>query len=272
MDDRMRHSKRALCLFLGLFMTLATGCTNRSEMAGDVVLTWQKAYLAYPGGDRARRLTDDVLSRLHDSGRKYPIVLYMHGCTGIGNRERKFGQQLAEAGFVFLAPDSMARSFRPLQCDPKQQTGGQNLFVFDFRMAELSYALSRLLDLAWADSESLFLMGGSEGAVAAALYRGSEFRARVLFQWTCHGAPLIRGIAAPLDEPILAIVNQGDPWYDHDHTVGQAGHCGGFFGDRENSESMVLERLGTHDILALVEIRNKIQRFMVDLIKSDPKQ
>jgi dienelactone hydrolase len=268
----MRHPSKIRCLFLGLLVALVTGCTSQSETAGDVVMTWQRAFLAYPGGDRARRLTDDVMSRLRGDGRKYPVALYLHGCTGIGDRELKFGQQLADAGFVFVAPDSMARSFRPLQCDPKQQTGGQNLFVFDFRMAELSYALGQLLELTWADPENLFLLGGSEGAVAAALYRGGEFRARVLFQWTCHGGPLVRGIAAPPNEPILAIVNQGDPWYDKNHTIGQSGHCGAFFGNREKSESVVLKRPGTHEVLARVDIRNKIQRFMAGMIGSAPKQ
>ena len=111
-------------------------------------------------------------------------------------------------------------------------------------------------------------MGVSEGAVAAALYGGEEFRARVLFQWTCQGAPLVRGLAAPLNEPILAIVNRGDPWYDEAHTVGQSGHCGSFFGPRANSESIVLDRPGIHDVLELDKIRYKIQMFMLDLLQS----
>ena len=253
-------------LFLGFMVILTAACTSRSEMTGDVVMTWQKAYVAYPGGDRARRLSDETMSRLLDSERKYPVVLYLHGCTGIGNRELRFGQQLADKGFVFVAPDSMARSFRPLQCDPKHRTGGQNLFIFDFRMTELSFTLNRLINTAWVDPDNMFLMGGSEGAVAAALYRGNEFRARVLFQWTCHGGPLVGGIAAPIDEPILAIVNGGDPWYDELHTFGQSGHCGRFFGDRKNSESVVLDRPGVHDVLSLVDIRNKIERFMAGLV------
>ena len=68
------------------------------------------------------------------------------------------------------------RVWRPMQCDPKTLTGGYNMFVFDFRMAEISYSLERLWLLPWVDHDRLALMGTSEGGVASALYRGNEFK------------------------------------------------------------------------------------------------
>lgn len=249
-------------------MILAIGSVE-SWAAGDLVRTWQKAWFAYPKGGKTKRLTKNALERLGKSARKYPVVVYLHGCTGLGKGEREFGELLAREGFVFVAPDSMARSYRPLQCDPKTQTGGRNLFVFDFRMAEIAFALNRLTGQPWVDTGNLFLIGGSEGGVAAALYRGEEFRARVIFQWTCHGSPLVNGIDAPLDEPILAIVNRGDPWYDAEHTPAQAGHCGVFFGDRVGSESLLLDRPGIHDVLGLEEVQTKIAHFLKGFLEPE---
>ena len=83
-----------------------------------------------------------------------------------------------------------------------------------------AYAAEQIKKLGWADQTRLYLIGASEGAVAAALYRGDEFQARVIAQWTCLGAPLVRGIAAPSHIPILAVVADNDPWYNRQNTVG----------------------------------------------------
>ena len=173
-------------------------------------------------------------------------MVYLHGCTGLRNRD--FLKRLASAGFAVIAPNSFARRHRPLQCDPDSRTGGYNLFVYDFRLAEISYALGRIGELGWVDANNLFLVGASEGGVAAALYRGDEFKARVIAQWTCNGAPIVRGIAAPASEPILAIVHIDDPWYAPERTQGQTGDCGQFMAGRPSSRSIVIRGQGGHDV------------------------
>jgi dienelactone hydrolase len=179
-------------------------------------------------------------------GRKLPTVLFLHGCTGLG--ETALLNSLAANGYAVIAPDSMARRYRPLQCDPRNLKGGYNLFVYSFREAELIYALQRLAEQPWVDLENLFLIGSSEGGVTAALYRGDDFNARVIAQWTCAGAPLVRGIAAPEGTPILAIVRSGDPWYDDRHAIGQQGDCGRYLKDRPGSRSIVLRGSGEHGV------------------------
>jgi dienelactone hydrolase len=220
----------------------------------DIELTWAEAKVALPP---FRSGEDVLLANLEDNAVKerlaglprqavLPVILYAHGCTGIGNGF--FFKALARAGYVVIAPDSMARRYRPLQCDPKTQTGGYNRFVYDFRLTEISFALDRLKRLSWVDRRKVFLIGVSEGGVAAALYRGDEFRARVIAQWTCTGAPLVQGIFAPLDEPVLSIVRDADPWYDKSRTRNQRGDCGAFMRGRTNSQSIVLKG-GGHSIL-----------------------
>lgn len=266
-------------LLAGLLAGVVSACAALTGQ-GDLQLTWVRANVAIPHGQGMRKLQALELTELLGAGaatdagagaggerRLYPVVLYLHGCTGMGRMEKEFGESLAERGYVFIAPDSMARRYRPLQCDPRSQTGGKNLFVFDFRLAEISYALDQLRNEPWVDWDNLFLMGGSEGGVAAALYRGDEFRARVVFQWTCHGAPLVRGLAEPDRTPILAIVNQGDPWYQPDKTPNQTGDCGDFLQRRPGSSSLVLQRQGVHNVLDFPSVRRAIQIFLEQNLK-----
>ena len=247
---------------------LCSNCAALMYRTPDLVRTWDEAIVAVPGSDRILRgkdLMDPKNPAISEIQAPLPVVLYLHGCTGIGELEIEFGQSLANQGYLFIAPNSFARRYRPLQCDPVHQTGGFNLFVFDFRMAEVSNALEQLKRSRIVDPDHLYLMGGSEGGVVAALYRGDQFSGRVIFQWTCTGSPLVRGIAAPHGEPVLAIVNQGDPWYDEQHTTGQAGDCGPYLSERPNSRSIILKRPGMHDVLSIPNVRVAIFDFLAQL-------
>lgn len=233
-------------------LALAACAEGLSLTTPDIERTWSRAMVVLPSGPGEQlvgRLSsaavDQRLSVIASQGR-LPVVIYLHGCTGVGNSE--FLGELAASGTIVVAPDSFARSYRPLQCDPKSKTGGQNLFVYDFRLAELTFALERLSKAPWADLDNLFLVGNSEGGVAAALFRGDVFNARVITQWTCQGAPLVRGIGAPPDTPILAIVRDNDPFYAARNTRAQRGDCGTYLAGRPDSESLVLAAGDVHDV------------------------
>jgi dienelactone hydrolase len=224
-----------------------------SETESDIGRTFAAAIVALPvqdGGNEvlARIGSPELAQYMARAGqRSFATVLFLHGCDGLNNLVPL--RALARRGFAVLAPDSFARRFRPLQCDPRSQTGGRNLYVFDFRAVEISYALHRMRRLAWVDAKRLFLLGVSEGGLAAAQYRGDDFRARVIAEWTCNGAALVRGLAAPADEPVLAVVRAADPWYNRAAARGlQAGDCGQYFGSRRRSRSLVLGGQG-HDVL-----------------------
>ena len=229
---------------------LAACAGSPLDSRSDLELTWERALVLWPGEASGKpqtaRLEEAAFARWAENqrDRRWPVVVYLHGCTGYGNFE--FFERLASEGYVVVAPDSFARRFRPLQCDPKTRTGGYNLFVYDFRHAEAAYAVQRLSEAAWADPRNFFLMGASEGGAAAALYRGDEFRARVITQWTCTGRTNVRGLAGPVDAPVLAIVQARDPWYDPRRAPNQRGHCGDYMGDRPGSRSIVLERDSHH--------------------------
>ncbi len=268
---RPRRTARARALAAAAVLGLAAGCQGAAPPGGrsDIERTWEGAVVALPSAGSAGPLltgmdAPGMRARIARLGRgvRLPTVLYMHGCTGIGNFA--FFERLAGAGFAVIVPDSMARRFRPLQCDPETRTGGFNRFVYDFRQAEISFALHRMSALDWVDRGNLFLVGASEGGVAAALYRGGEFRARVVTQWTCRGAAVVEGLAAPPHVPVLAVVKAGDPWYGAGRARGQRGHCGEFMDGRPRSRSIVLAGDARHDVYDSAETVETIVRFLVE--------
>ena len=225
-------------LFFILFLFSCTG----AQQVSDLELTWRRAVVTFPASDSFNQIRRKYIEEINYSDinyeRKLPLIIYLHGCTGIGNFF--VFDSLAAEGYAVIAMDSFARRFRPLQCNPKTKRGGENLYVYDFRRAELTYALEQISNFLWIDFENLFLIGASEGGVAAALFRGDVFNARVITQWTCSGAPLLAGIGAPKRVPILSIVKEGDPYYKSLNTRQQDGNCGAYLKDRVNSESIVI--------------------------------
>ena len=267
----LRHFPALRHVIVLAAVCVLTACENIELLddRSDIERTWGEAVVALPpagpeGPVLAKMGDRQMRKQIARYGRdvRLPVVLYMHGCTGIGNF--KFFERLAKAGFVVIVPDSLARRFRPLQCDPKTKTGGFNRFVYDFRQTEIAYALDRIAALDWADRGNLFLVGTSEGGVATALYRGKEFRARVITQWTCHGAAIVEGIAAPPHVPVLSIVKGGDPWYGTDRTYGQKGHCGKFMNGRPHSQSIVIGGEAIHDVYDSPENVELIVRFLLE--------
>jgi poly(3-hydroxybutyrate) depolymerase len=275
MAQKLKSAVRSALLLLGACLLSACASQSLFEGPSDLQLTWERAMVALPPSAPDKkpivtRMRDlEHVAPSFDPGKApVPTVIYMHGCTGLGSGDAAFLRHLARHGYAVIAPDSMARRYRPWQCDPKTKTGGHNTFVYDFRQAEISYALDRLPTVSWVDRRNLFLAGASEGGVAAALYRGGEFRARIIAQWTCHGGPLIRGLSAPDDEPVLSIVRKKDPWYDADHTVNQQGDCGAYFGTRPDSRSVVLPNGHVHDVLRDEQALREIYAFL-DTVRAE---
>ena len=253
---------------LALSMALCAGLARAEPKMSDLELTWYKGALAVPDmiGSGTSFISDaGRMQRLAGSGRKFPVVVYMHGCDGLHGVDRKLMTQIARQGYIVVAPDSMKRKLRPLQCNTWSRSSlGGNYFVFDFRQEEINFAVQALKIGEWAqwtDTDNMFLVGVSEGGLAVAHFRGDVFKARVITQWTCHGSTWVRGISGPEDTPILAIVRKNDPWYKDNPK--QAGDCGAFFGDkRPGSESVLLEKGDRHEVLGEPEVTDKIISFL----------
>ena len=254
---------------LSFFLVFAVIMLAPAEAKGvsDLERTWEQAHVAAPPeeGNKSQyfRMSSKEAKAFFGGYRKgkTPIVLFMHGCTGFKSEDRKVIKKIASAGYFVVAPDSMARDFRPLQCSSRAKQGGNHPYVFDFRQAELNYALDQLWRQSWVDWDNMFLVGVSEGGLAVAHYRGDYFRGRVITQWTCHGSPIVQGLSVPLKTPVLAIVRRNDPWYD-DEGSEQSGDCGAFFGDRAGSKSIVLEDGKKHDVMKVDAMMEEIIQFL----------
>jgi dienelactone hydrolase len=254
----------AAALMLPLGACAGRGGSLAESNLSDIELTWMRAVVALPpgveGGDVSLRRMADVLAKPPQVNRPLPTVVYLHGCTGLG--DLSILKTLAQAGYAVIAPDSMARRYRPLQCDPATGRGGFNLFVYDFRQTELTFAVHNIPRLPWVDGTNLFLLGGSEGGVAAALYRGDAFHGRIITAWTCHGAPIVAGLASSPMEPVLSIVSVDDPWYAEGAAVGQTGDCGAYMAGRPNARSIVLPAGEGHAVLSSHITRQAILEFL----------
>lgn len=220
-------SRRAAGLAVAnLVMVLALSCAAGARAADDdaaaLAATWARARIYLPaefnplgsGAIGGRRDWSSIAAALAaiPAGRTIPMVLYLHGCGGFGHSGSVNSMMLAGAGYMVIAPDSFARPDRIRTCDSKRHIPivprAVNSRVRDMRIAELRYALSRLGEFPWVDRDNLFLFGHSQGAVAAAEYRGREFRARIV-----SGTRCIRGIGARRSEPMLAVFSTHDPWF-----------------------------------------------------------
>ena len=115
-------------------------------------------------------------------------------------------------------------------------------------------------------------MGFSEGAIAAATYRGDAVDARVIEGWTCHaGWPEYRGLNGPAAQPVLALVAEDDPWFA---ATGLHGDCGEFMGPPSTSRRSVVFRpphpaASQHDLLWHADARLLLLGFLDELSHRD---
>ena len=69
---------------------------------------------------------------------------------------------------------------------------------------------------------------------------GEPVNARIVEGWTCHaGWGEYRGLDAPAEEPVLALLGAEDPWFRPSYLQGD---CGAFMEGRDGSVSIVYER------------------------------
>jgi len=196
-----------------------------------------------------------------ESDRRLPVVLYLHGCSGItwGN-DIAWGRFVKNLGFVAILPDSMARPGRKANCDPRLKTTGSFPPAGQMRQEEIAYALERLNAASWADTRNIFLMGHSEGGAAAARATADAFRGIIISGWTCTNAryPAYDGIFAPLEIPILAIAWDRDEWYAGRPAEGV---CANKFGVRTNARQVLLKG-SDHATYGAREARDAVERFL----------
>jgi dienelactone hydrolase len=180
-----------------------------------------------------------------------PTVLLMHGCGGIQQHEQTWAGILKGLGYIVVMPNSYADN-RPMNCDPRTQTPNLRLVpVNTLRPAEVVYATEQLRKMSWVDQKNLFLMGHSEGGVAAAYAPELGFKGVIISGFICHN-----GVKANPTTPVLAIGWSQDPYFKNWDF-----QCKDRWGDRPNGEQLVLEGVG-HPTAWNGQAVNAVTRFL----------
>ena len=236
-----RAARNTLMAVVFVLLAWLPGTLPAAAEDADLMRTWERAFVIVPGeAGLVRGWIEDIDERLAEAPPPLPTVIYLHGCTGLGRISHDAAKLLAEAGYAVIMPDSFAREQKPKSCDPARLVGGFHRGVLGWRQAEANQAIREARQLAWVDAGNVFLWGFSEGGTTAATVTGEPVNARIIEGWTCHaGWGEYRGLRAPAEEPVLALLGDEDPWF---RPVYLRGDCGAFMEGRGNSESIVYER------------------------------
>lgn len=184
-----------------LIILLLVSSTSFAQPFG-VEKSWEKG-IAYIPDHFFNKAPPDVLL-----DKTYPILVLMHGCTGITQEERSWANIISKLGFIVILPDSFARPGRISNCSTSTFSGTGNFPYADYyRQQEITYALEKLQEVTWSDKNNIFLMGHSEGGRASAFASHSEFKGKIISGWNCVGR-----IYGDKNMPMLAVAYLNDPW------------------------------------------------------------
>jgi dienelactone hydrolase len=192
-------------------------------------------------------------------------IVYLHGCDGINAISLDTADLLAAAGYLVVLPDSFARLDKPVSCLAAAWRGGLHRDVLAWRQAEADRAIREARSLPAVDADEIFLYGLSEGAIAAATYRGQTLRGRVIEAWTCHaGWPEYRGLNAEPGEAVLSLTSENDPWFQDPFLRGD---CGDSIGVSTPLRRSVVFRpphpaASQHDLLWNADARREVFDFL----------
>jgi dienelactone hydrolase len=195
-------------------------------------------------------------------GKKYPTVIYMHGCNGFWKGTDRRVDFLAQLKFAVIAPNSFARTKVPTSCDVLKHKAGMYRSTLIMRQHEAAYAIRMVRSLPWVDSKNIFLMGLSQGGITTATFAGEPAEARVIEGWGCHaGWPEYHGLNAPASEPVLSLVGDKDPWFRNPVLQGD---CGKFMLN-DASQSVVFKSGSlryAHETLERPEVKQIVRSFL----------
>ena len=204
-------------------------------------------------------------------GPQVPVVVFMHGSSGLGLQAiAEWQQWLAGMGVASLAPDSFGLQDKLTYHSPIDKDTYEK--VHALRASEILLALTALQQLNWADSSRLVLAGTSEGAVSVARYTGKEFAGRIIFGWSCEDNYFVSAHKTAMadDQPALNIISTDDPYFSPaNNWLGNKqalGHGGAAF--RNNPQARVVLIPGSqHTVLNLPQAKEPVEAFLKDLFK-----
>ena len=230
--------------------------------------TWQAALVRIPKHHQvyAGQISNLPIEALPVK-EKLPIVIYLHGCSGVWWGTYIRLDFFAENGFAVIAPTSFARAKYPKSCDPATKRAGLYRETLKMRQYDALNAIKNAKQLDWVDSRNIFLVGFSQGGITSATLStniDTTVNARVIEGWTCHaGWGEYRGSNAPVSEPVLALVADQDPWFQDSWTRGS---CGRYINSQNGSRSVVYSSgslKNKHSLLGDADVQNLVLEFLL---------
>ena len=231
-----------------------------------------EAQVAFPSQLTAKDIYVGPLKNAPQVGNaKVPVVLFMHGSSGLGLKAIADRQQwLASFGVASIAPNSFALKDRLTYTSPIDKDTYEKLHAF--RASEIEITLKALQQMPWVDVNKIVLAGTSEGSVPVARYKGKEFAGRIMFAWSCEDNYFVKAHQTniPDDQPVLNIISSTDPYFSPSNAwLGNAqgvGHCGAVLKNNKKA-SIVLIPGGPHTVLTFPQAKGPVQGFLADLFK-----
>ena len=246
-----------------------TETTHTAASARDVI---QGAQIALPAAITGGQVYVGPLRSAPATQGKAPVVVFMHGSSGLGLKAiGEWQQWLATLGIASLAPDSFALPNRLTYKSPVDKPVYERIHAL--RVSEIVLAAQAVQTLAWADPSRVVLAGTSEGATAVARYTGPEFAGRIVFSWSCEDNYFVESpkTALPQDKPVLNVMSSTDPFFSPSNSwlgnPSATGHCGAAL-KANKLASIVLIPGAPHTLMNLPAARHPVEGFLLDALKT----
>jgi len=204
-------------------------------------------------------------------GPKVPVVLFLHGSSGLGLKAiAEWQLWLAGLGVASVAPDSFALAGRITYTSPV----GKDVYekIHALRASEIAPMLAALQDRPWADRSRLVLAGASEGGVPVARYGGSAFAARIIYSWSCEDNYFVdqHRTRVLADQPVLNVMSSADPFFAPSNpwlgNPAARGHAAETFRD-SRAATIVLVPGAPHTLLNLPQVRAVTRSFLEETVR-----
>ncbi len=234
--------------------------------------TFKYAYIGLPKGFGG--LKENYYGSLNKFKKKYPdfktyeklpLLIFIHGSAGL-NKGVTYRKWIVEnTGFIFFAPNSFKLKDRPTYGENEKIKTYEK--VHKVRQAEIHYNLEKLKEIPFIDQSQIFLMGNSEGGLAAAAYDKRRFKARIITAYSCENGYYSRDfkLGAKKNEPILNIIGTHDQFFSNDSKANEKhevdGHCTKALMQHKNAKVIILPQT-KHDITQNIYVKDEIIHFL----------
>lgn len=134
----------------GKNFTLATKMSKKDwNHPDELERVWQASLVRIPteNGDYIQSTIADIKSESFQVNKKYPTVIYLHGCSGFWAGTIRRINFLAKNGFAVIAPPSFAREKYPQSCDVSQHVGSMYRGIIKIRQNDAGNTIEKAKQL-----------------------------------------------------------------------------------------------------------------------------